>query len=113
MNDLKTLTLQQVADLLQVNPETVRRHAQAGKIPCAKIGTKWVFIEQDIAQYLRKQYSKKVDVAQVVDSNEESLCQYTNAAMSGGLSSQHQMENEYDALLKRGKDGKRKNSKQR
>ncbi|WP_296830783.1 helix-turn-helix domain-containing protein [Thiomicrospira sp.] len=114
MNErLKTLTLQQVAELLQVNPETVRRHAQAGKIPCAKLGSKWVFIEQDVAQYLRNQYSKKVGVARVVDNNEESLCQYTSAETSGGLNLLHQTEDEYAAQLKLGKNEKRKNTKQR
>lgn len=114
MNErLKTLTLQQVAELLQVNPETVRRHAQAGKIPCAKLGSKWVFIEQDVAQYLRNQYSKKVGVAQVVDTCEESICQYTNAATSGGLNLQHQTDQEYADQLKLGKNEKRKNTKQR
>jgi excisionase family DNA binding protein len=96
---LKTLTLVQVAELLQVNPETVRRHAQAGKIPCAKMGSKWVFIEQDIAQHLRNQYPIAEGVVQVVDNDEDSLCQFTYEATSGGQNSPHQTELEYNALL--------------
>lgn len=93
------LTLRQTAELLQVNPETVRRLAQARKIPSAKIGRKWVFIQQDLAQYIRSQYSNAESVVQVVDNDEESLCQSTLETTSGGLSSSHQTEKEYDALL--------------
>ncbi|QKI88909.1 helix-turn-helix domain-containing protein [Thiomicrorhabdus xiamenensis] len=108
----KLLTLSQAANYLGCNPETVRRHAQAGKIPAAKLGRKWVFIEQDLAQYLRNQYSTPESVVQVVDNNEESLCQSTNETLSGGLNSLHQMEREYSALLGLKTESKRKNSKQ-
>lgn len=93
------LTLRQTAELLQVNPETVRRLAQAGKIPSAKIGRKWVFIQQDLAQYIRSQYSNPESVVQVVDNDEESLCQSILETTSGGLTLLHQTEKEYDALL--------------
>lgn len=95
----KTLTINQAAEFLQCNPETVRRLAQAGKIPSAKLGRKWVFIQQDLAQYIRSQYSNTESVVQVVDNDEESLCQYTLETTSGGLSSSHQTGKEYDALL--------------
>lgn len=96
---MKTLTLQQAAEFLHCNPETVRRLAQANKIPSAKLGRKWVFIEQDLAQYIRNQYSNAESVVQVVDNDEESLCQSTLETTSGGLISQHQTEVEYNALL--------------
>ncbi|MDG4813187.1 helix-turn-helix domain-containing protein [Hydrogenovibrio sp. 3SP14C1] len=95
----KTLTLHQAAEYLQCNPETVRRQAQAGKIPGGKIGRKWVFIQQDLAQFLRNQYSIPESVVQVVGNDEESLCQSTLETTSGGLNSLHQTEKEYDALL--------------
>lgn len=95
----KTLTLNQAAEFLQCNPETVRRLAQAGKIPSAKLGRKWVFIQQDLAQYIRNQYSNAESVVQVVDNDEESLCQSTNETESGGLNSSLQTETEYNALL--------------
>jgi excisionase family DNA binding protein len=112
MSEQKTLTLQQAAAFLQCNPETVRRLAQAKKIPSAKLGRKWVFIEQDLAQFIRNQYSIGESVVQVVDKNEESsLCQYTNETLSGGLNSLHQTEEEYDALLGLKTDARQKNTK--
>lgn len=109
---LKTLTLSQAAELLKCNPETVRRLAQARKIPSAKLGRKWVFIQQDLAQFLRNQYSISESVVQVVDNDEESLCQSTNETLFGGLNSLHQMEQEYNALLGLETISKPKNSKQ-
>lgn len=103
----KLLTLNQAAEFLQCNPETVRRLAQTGKIPSAKLGRKWVFIQQDLEQHLRKQYSTPESVVQVVDNDEESLCQFTLETTSGGLNSQRQTELEYDALLQRKTDNKR------
>jgi excisionase family DNA binding protein len=94
------LTLRQTAELLQVCPETIRRLAQTGKIPSAKFGRKWVFIKQDLAQYIRNQYSITESVVQVVDKDEESLCQSTLETLSGGQNSLHQMEQEYNALLR-------------
>lgn len=99
-DEITTFTLSQASDFLQCNPETLRRMAKAHKIPASKIGRKWVFIKQDLAQFLRKQYSNPESVVQVVDKmGDESLCQYTNETLSGGLSSLHQMEKEYNVLL--------------
>lgn len=103
----KTLTLNQAAEFLHCNPETVRRLAQAGQIPCGKLGRKWVFIQQDLEQHIRKQYPTPESVVQVVDNDEESLCQYTLETPSGGLNSLHQTEQEYDALLRLKTDNKR------
>jgi len=94
-----TLDLEQAASFLNCNKETVRRLASAKKIPAGKIGRKWIFIQSDLENHIRTQYSNTESVVQVVDSDEESLCQYTFETTSGGLNSHHQMEQEYDALL--------------
>ncbi|WP_029406936.1 helix-turn-helix domain-containing protein [Thiomicrorhabdus sp. Milos-T2] len=96
---IKTLTLNQAAEFLQCNPETVRRLAQTGKIPCGKLGRKWVFIQQDLEQHIRKQYPSSESVVGFVDNNEESLCQSTSETTSGGLTLPLQTEQEYNALL--------------
>ncbi|MCU7837627.1 MAG: helix-turn-helix domain-containing protein [gamma proteobacterium symbiont of Taylorina sp.] len=112
-DEITTLTLIQASEFLQCNPETVRRLAKSNKIPASKIGRKWVFIKQDLAQFLRKQYSNPESVVQVVDKmGDESLCQYTNETLSGGLNSWHQMEKEYNALLGLETDNKPLNTKQ-
>ncbi|NPA72793.1 MAG: helix-turn-helix domain-containing protein [Gammaproteobacteria bacterium] len=107
MKQTTTLSLSQAAYFLNCHKETVRRLAQACKIPSAKIGRKWVFIQEDLAQYIRNQYSIPESAVQVVDNNEESLCQSTLETLSGGQSSLHQMEQEYSNLLQLKIDNKR------
>ncbi|WEJ61882.1 helix-turn-helix domain-containing protein [Thiomicrorhabdus lithotrophica] len=102
-----TLSLDQAASYLNCNKETVRRLAQANRLPAGKVGRKWIYIQRDLENYIRKQYSTYESVVQVVDNDEESLCQYTLETTSGGLNSLHQMEQEYDALLRLKTDNKR------
>ena len=48
---MKTFDLEECADYLKVNPTTVQGLAAQGKIPGAKIGRAWVFMEEDVADY--------------------------------------------------------------
>ena len=52
---MKTFDLEECANYLKVNPTTVQGLAAEGKIPGAKIGRAWVFMEEDVADYLREQ----------------------------------------------------------
>ena len=47
------LTLQEVADLLRVHPNTVYRLARKGRIPAFKIGTDWRFHRSRIEEWMR------------------------------------------------------------
>jgi len=53
---MKTLNLQEAAAFLQMNPEALRQKAKAGDIPGAKPGTCWVFLAEDLVEYLRSLY---------------------------------------------------------
>lgn len=44
----KLETLQGMAERLAVHPETLRRHAKAGKIPAVRIGRAWRFNPQAV-----------------------------------------------------------------
>ncbi len=50
---MKTLDLQEAAAFLRMNPETLRQKTKAGIIPGAKPGKCWVFLEDDLAEYIR------------------------------------------------------------
>lgn len=54
---MQTLTLEQAAGFLHVHPITLLRMAQAGKVPAAKPGKRWVFIDVDLADWLRAKYA--------------------------------------------------------
>jgi hypothetical protein len=53
---MKTLNLSEAAAFLHMHPEEVRMRAKRGLIPGAKIGRCWVFIDLDLADFIRSQY---------------------------------------------------------
>jgi hypothetical protein len=73
--------------------------AEKGEIPAAKPGKKWVFIDVDLAEWLRAQYKTQTSVS---DSRERSnVCHSTNVKIQtfGGMNSQTQQVKEYKKAL--------------
>ncbi len=62
---MKTLNLEQAAAFLHMHPYTVMQKVNAGEIPGAKPGKRWVFIEDDLAEYLRGQYRPAQSVSSI------------------------------------------------
>lgn len=58
---MRTLDIEECAALLKVDRTTALHLAQNGEIPGAKIGRAWVFIEEDILNYLRSKISAQVN----------------------------------------------------
>ena len=54
---MKSLGLHEAAAFLRMHPEEVRRRDRVGLVPGAKPGKRWVFIEADLADYLRGLYA--------------------------------------------------------
>lgn len=83
---MKTLTLQEAAEVLKLHPVTVAERAADGRIPAAKLGRRWVFIEDDLIDYVRAHYKRR---ALQGGSSEISECHSTNARThrTGGSSS--------------------------
>lgn len=50
---MKTLDIDECAAFLKVNRSTAFELAQSGELPGAKIGRAWVFLEDDLVEYLR------------------------------------------------------------
>lgn len=61
---MMTLDLQQAAELLKLHPQTVLQCARSGDIPAAKPGKCWVFIEEDLIDWLRSLYNARRDARQ-------------------------------------------------
>ncbi|MBW8327610.1 MAG: helix-turn-helix domain-containing protein [Thiobacillus sp.] len=73
---MKTLDLQEAAELLHLHPVTLRDKARLGEIPGAKIGKCWVFVAVDLIDYIRAQYQPRVMQG---DRQENPICHSTNA----------------------------------
>lgn len=106
---MKTLNLEEAAQFLKLHPEEVRRRAKAGIIPGAKLGKRWVFIEEDLAAYMRSLYAPPRQALQV-GHGEKQLCHSLNAVKRGGFDSLHQAASALDALLQQKIKPKPKNS---
>lgn len=51
----QTLNLKEAADLLNISYHTAQGMAKSGELPGAKIGRAWVFIYDDLIEWLRQQ----------------------------------------------------------
>ena len=94
-----TLTLLEAAAFLKVHPEELRRRAKAGLIPGAKVGRAWVFLQEDLADYLRSLYSRPRQALRVTLRKELEQCHFADVVQSGGSTCSPLPENEYAALL--------------
>lgn len=95
---METLDVQAAALFLLLHPVELRRRAMRGLVPAAKIGKRWVFIKDDLVNFVRSQYASSRQALQVT-SRKESPCHFTSAEQPGGLSASLQMESEYKNLL--------------
>ncbi|MGB8437740.1 MAG: helix-turn-helix domain-containing protein [Burkholderiales bacterium] len=83
---MRTLNLKQAAAFLNMHPVTVQERARAGTLPGAKPGKCWVFLEEDLAAYLRA-LSPSTRQALQGDVKEPMACHSTNARahLNGGF----------------------------
>lgn len=76
---MKTLNLEEAAAFLHMHPYTVMQKVNAGEIPGAKPGKRWVFIEDDLLQYLRAQYRAPAAVHDLAGATLEPLPKVANS----------------------------------
>ena len=96
----KTLTLKEAAAFLKMHPEALRRKAKTGKIPGAKPGKSWVFLEEDLVEYLRSLYANKRQAVRVARERKEvTACHSSAEVKSGGLTSTPPVVKECERLL--------------
>jgi excisionase family DNA binding protein len=55
----RVLTLRETAAFLNVHPNTVRSQVRRGKLPGAKIGRGWRFLEADLVAAIRARYPER------------------------------------------------------
>ena len=56
---MKTFSIEGAAAHLNVSPDTIRDLAANGDVAGAKIGKAWVFTDEDLDEYLRKEIKKQ------------------------------------------------------
>jgi len=106
---LKTFDLLEASAFLRMHPETLRRLAVAGEIPGAKPGKHWLFLDEDLVEWLRSRYSKK---ARGVEASGTTTSATVNLMAGGnGGASPHQTVKKYEDLLERRPRNAQRNTK--
>jgi len=59
LNMEKWLTLEQIAEYLQMSTSSIYKMAQAGKIPAYKVGRQWRFRKEEIDKWITNKKSNK------------------------------------------------------
>ena len=104
---MRTYNLKEAAKLLCMSPSTLRAKAKSGEVRASKPGKRWVFLKADLIAYLKSQGDLIAANAKI---QEVELCPSTDAVMSTGFASRHQMASEYASLLGLPTDARRRNS---
>jgi excisionase family DNA binding protein len=106
---MQSLTVEEAANFLKMNAEVLRRKAKAGDIPAKKVGKRWVFILEHLADYVSGRYIPHGRLLRVIDGGKS--CQSLNEqTVKTGLSKSHcQTESEYNKVLGRTTKSKHKN----
>lgn len=53
MSEDRYLTVPEIADVLRVSTDTIRRRATTGEIPAIRIGRQWRFDLEEVKEHLR------------------------------------------------------------
>ena len=95
---MDTLTLQEAAECLKIHPVTLLEKANAGEVPGAKIGKRWVFVKIDLIEHIRSQYKRR---ALQGEHMEETRCHSSNVKTPqiGGSKSRLAMDDQYRKAL--------------
>ena len=83
---METLDLGQASKLVKLHPSTVLAKARAGEIPAAKPGKCWVFIDIDLLDWLREQYTSNRQKVSA-NNNGERTCSLKERKVITGISS--------------------------
>ena len=96
---MRTYDLREAAHFLRMSPVVLRRKAASGEVRGAKPGKCWVFLEDDLADYLGRLYALRRQAPQRGSKQEIGACRSIDAAMFGGSGSPPPMVREYESLL--------------
>jgi hypothetical protein len=77
---LGTLALDEAAAFLHMHPEKVRTRAKRGLIPGPKTGCRWIFLEIDLAEFVRSLYPVRRQALQV--TSQAAVCHAESAVRS-------------------------------
>jgi hypothetical protein len=96
---MQTFNLKQAAKFLNMHEKTLQSKAKAGEVPGAKPGKCWVFIDIDLANWLRGQYNVTGEQDASSNEKEKQPCSLKEKAHPISTSNLRLVEKQYTDLL--------------
>lgn len=95
---METCNLKEAAEILHCHPDTVRKLARSRQLVGRKVGRAWVFIRDELVNFIRLGYPEAVcNGGDMMKGNQS--WHYTKEETRGGYRSQMHVESELDNLL--------------
>jgi excisionase family DNA binding protein len=102
---VRTFGLEEAAAFVGLHPHTLEEKARNGEVPAAKPGKRWIFIDIDLAEWLRSQYRGKDD-----EKGGEAECHYTGEVVYGGVAGASRAAKSLQKALERPTGKRRRNT---
>lgn len=96
---MHTLNLKEASNILKMTPEALRKKISKGEIPAAKIGKSWLFIKDDLVDFMRSRYSKSAETSWGVVQTERRTKWHSTKERKSGGSILAMKEREYRQLV--------------
>jgi hypothetical protein len=95
------MNITEAAQFLFMHPEELRQRTKRGQVPGAKAGRRYVFIDEDLAEYLRSRYAVPRQALRVAPTEKESRTwPYASEKQPGGSTSSPHRAREYEEALR-------------
>ena len=96
----RILTLTQAARLLKAHPDTVSEAIRERGLPAARLGRAYLFIEDDLIDWVRQQYSAPLQGSQAPQREKQACASIAEAsAAPGGSTSPYRAASALSAAL--------------
>lgn len=69
MTTFETMDLQTAANYLGAKAETISQLARKGELPGAQIGKGWIFLREDVLDFLRKRIASETEARRAASNN--------------------------------------------
>ncbi len=96
---IETMDLEEAAKFLHMSTSALRAKIKKGDVKAAKPAKRWVFLTQDLVDYVRSLYTDNVEMPSSDSLKKELQICYIDAKKRGGFDLQHQVDSEYADLL--------------
>lgn len=95
---METYSIEEAMAFLHCGRNAIMKHVNLGNLPACKIGLRWIFLKDDLVNFIHYMQNERAN-QRCKCSKEENSWHSTSEETPGGLLSQRQTESALDNLL--------------